>query len=193
MYRERVNAFGVVVRPRMTLAAIAGDPRLGRSFLVVLLSGIVSAAIGVAAGVLASSGGSAVVASLVVPGLFVAYWLLEAWLVDAGAAMLGRSGHRRAFLGVTGYVFVPWIAYALLTLIEAAAQHAGGSSSALAAALAWLTLPVLCWFLALTVLAIRAVYELPALNALALALLPYATIAAAVLLVTVGLSIAHGA
>ena len=56
-------------------------------------------------------------------------------------------------------------------------------------ALGWLTLPVLCWFLTLTVLAIRAVYDVPALNALALALLPYAAVAAAVLLVTLVLAL----
>jgi len=187
-----MNALGVLVRPRSTLGAIAAAPRLTAGFAVVVVSGLVSAGISAAAGALTQGGLSSLVTSLLLPALFVAYWLVEAWLVDAGASMLGRSGHRRTFLAVSGFVFVPWIAYALLTLVEAAAQHSGGSGSGVAAGLAWLTLPVLCWFLALTVLAIRAVYDVPALNALALALLPYATIAAAVLLVTAGLTAVHG-
>jgi len=187
-----MNALGVLVRPRSTLESLAAAPNLASGFSVVLLSGLVSAGISAAAGALARSGVSSVVTSLLLPALFVLYWLVEAWLVDAGAAMLGRSGQRRAFLAVSGFVFVAWIAYSLLTLVEAAAEHAAGSGSGVATGLAWLTLPVLCWFLALTVLAIRAVYDVPTLNALALALLPYATIAAAVLLVTAGLTAVHG-
>ncbi|TMF16980.1 MAG: hypothetical protein E6I33_02960 [Chloroflexi bacterium] len=139
-----MNALGVLVRPRSTLGAIAAAPRLTAGFAVVVVSGLVSAGISAAAGALTQGGLSSLVTSLLLPALFVAYWLVEAWLVDAGASMLGRSGHRRTFLAVSGFVFVPWIAYALLTLVEAAAQHSGGSGSGVAAGLAWLTLPVLC-------------------------------------------------
>ena len=48
---------------------------------------------------------------------------------------------------------------------------------------------MLAWFVTLTTLAVRAVYDVPALNALALALLPYAVVMTAVLVLSIGASV----
>ena len=86
------------------------------------------------------------------------------------------------------------IAYALLSLAEAVALRVAGSSGpSIASGLAWLTLPVLAWFVALTVFAVQDVYDIPALNALAFALLPIAVLTTALVLVLFGLGALHAA
>lgn len=150
---------------------------------IVVLSGCASAVIGIGISLLDGSGASGVVSSVLVPFLVLAFWGVQAWLIDAGAGMLGRAGHRRAMLVASAPAFPTWIVYSLLTLGEAAAARSVGSGSAVAIALTVLTLPVLAWFLALTVRAVRAVYDIPTTNAFALALLPYAAVALAVVIV----------
>lgn len=157
---------------------------------IVAGSGCVAALIGVGTAMLDGTGRAGLVTSLLLPLLFLAYWGMQAWLIDAGAGMLGRAGRRRAFLGASGYAFPTWIAYSVLTLCEAAAAHSG--AGALAAALTWLTLPVLLWFLALTVRAVRAVYAIPLVNAFALALLPYAAVAGALLVLGAAAGVLRG-
>src|SRR4029077_3684283 len=112
---------------------------------------------------------------------------------DAGAGMLGRRGRRRAYLAVSGFAFLPLVAYALLSLIEAAASRWAGPGPEVASAIAWLTLPVIARFLVLMVLAIRRVYGVPVLNALSLALLPSAAISAALLVLLLVVSALHAA
>ena len=171
---------------RPLLMRSARDPRttggLIRASAIVGLSGCAAAVIGIGTSILDGSGASGVVSSVLVPLLVLAYWGLQAWLIDAGAGMLGRAGHRRAMLAASAPAFATWIVYSLLTLGEAAAARSAGPGSAPAIALTVLTLPVLGWFLALTVRAVRAVYDVPTINAFALALLPYAAVALAVVI-----------
>ena len=159
---------------------------------MVLLSGCVAGVIGVAASVLDRSGVSGVVTSALVPLLFLAYWGVQGWLIDVGAGTLGRAGHRRAILVASAPAFPTWIVYSLVTLGEAAAVRSGGSGSGLAVALTWLTLPVLAWFLALTVRAVRSVYDVPTINAFALALLPYAAVAGALIVLAAAAGLFRG-
>jgi hypothetical protein len=119
------------------------------------------------------------------------FWLLQAALVDAVASTLGRSGRRTLMLAVSAYTFPAWIAYALLGLAQAAALRWSGSDSALLGTLQWLTLPVLAWFVALSVLAIRAVYDIAALNAFAFALLPYAVVSTLIVVLTLLVTALH--
>jgi hypothetical protein len=178
------------VRPRQGFPALAAQPRLAVGLAQVLLTGIASLAIEVAATAIGSASASGFLVSVALPALFLAYWALSAWLIDAGAGMSGRHGRRRSFLAVSGAAYPPLIAYALLSLLEAAATR-WTSSVTLASAIAWLTLPVLAWFLTLTVFAIRAVYGVNPFNALALALLPYAALTAALIIVFLALSALH--
>jgi hypothetical protein len=178
-----VAAFAVVIHPLEAFAGLAEHPRLRLGLLAVVASGVLSLGLGVASNAVDSGPPQGVTVSLLLPGLFVSFWLLQGWLVDAGAGMLGRRGRTSSFLAVSGYAFIPWIAYGALALFEAAALRSAGAGSALVEALAWCTLPILAWFLFLNVLAIRAVYDVPTLNALAFSLLPYALLSAAILLV----------
>lgn len=166
----------------------APDPMTTRGLVsagvVVLLSGCAAALIGIGTSVLDGSGLSGVVSSALVPLLFLAYWGVQGWLIDGGAGMLGRASNRRGILFASAPAFLTWIVYSLVTLVEAAAARFTGSGSPLAMALTVLTLPVLFWFLALTVRAVRAVYDVPTINAFALALLPYAAVALALVIVS---------
>jgi hypothetical protein len=167
-------------------------PRVIAAAATVFGCGCAAGGVGVSTSVLDRSGLSGVLASLLVPLLFLAYWGVQAWLIDAGAGMLGRAGRRREFLAASGPPFLTWILYSLVTLAEAAAGRWIGSGSALAVALTWLTVPVLLWFLALTVRAVRYVYDIRAVNAFALALLPYAAVAGALLVLAAAAGALHG-
>jgi Yip1 domain len=184
-------AITVLRRPRQVLATAAAGPSVVQGLRAVTLTGAVSAGIDVAATLIGGGGAAGLIISALLPALFVGYWLLDAWLVDAGAGMLGRSGRRRAYLAVSGLAFPPLVAYSLLALLAAAVTRWAGEGPG--SALGWLTLAVLAWFLALIILAIRAVYDVPPLNAFALALLPYAAVTAALLVTLVALSLLHAA
>jgi len=171
----------------------AQRPRLGGALASVLGAGAVCAGLGVVSALLDHSGSGAVILSCLLPALFCAYWLLQAFCVDAAAGMVGRSGRRRLLLALTGFSFLTWIAYSALGVAEAAALRAGGSGAAWASGLQWISLPVIAWFLVLTVLAIRAVYRVSGLIAFAFALLPYAMLTAGLLLVGLALSALHAA
>jgi Yip1 domain len=192
-YGGVVNPVAVVRHPRSAFADEAAAPRVTGGLAAVLVTGVISLLTGAAANALVS-GPSGLVVALSLPALFVAYWLLQAWLVDAAAVLVGRSRNRRAYLAVSGYAFPPLAVYGVLSLVEALLLHFGsGAGPPAASAVAWATLPVLAWFIVLSVLAIQAVYDLPALNALAFVLLPIAALTAALLIVSVALGALHTA
>jgi hypothetical protein len=172
VYRGAVSLMGILVRPRTTFAALASAPRLLLGFAVVLGSGIVALALGLIANQIDAGGGSGSVASLLLPVLFLLYWAAAALIVDAGAGLTARTRHLRDYLAVSGVTFIPWVAYSLLSVVEALA----GSGSVAVSIVSWLTLPLLVWFLFLTTLAIQAVFDVSAFVALALAMLPDAVL-----------------
>jgi hypothetical protein len=193
-YGGAVNPVAVVRHPRSAFAGEAAAPRVTRGLVAVVVTGVVSLLTGAAANALVSGGPSGLVVALSLPALFVAYWLLQAWLVDAAAVLVGRSRNRRAYLAVSGYAFPALAVYGVLSLAEGLLLHFGsGAGPPAASAVAWATLPVLAWFIVLSVLAIQAVYDLPALNALAFVLLPIAALTAALLIVSVALGALHTA
>ena len=193
-YGGRVSTLAALLRPRTAFAAAVQRDDVRRGAAVVLASGVASLAFALAASALAGVSVAGLVSALLLPVLFLGYWLLQGWLVDAAARTLQRAGRTRTFLAVSALAFPTWITYAVLSLLESAAVRAGGSSGpALAAALSWLTLPALAWFVVLTVLAIRAVYDVPLLHAVAFAFLPYAVLLAALLVLGVALGMLHGA
>ncbi|MBV9101409.1 MAG: hypothetical protein JOZ46_05750 [Candidatus Dormibacteraeota bacterium] len=184
----------VVARPRRAIAGLSETARLGGGATAVAIGGLASLGIAVAANAIAGGSGSGLIVALLLPALFFLYWALQAWLVDAAAATLGRRGRRGPFLAVSGYTFPTWIAYALLSLVEALALRFGGAGGgSLSSGLAWLTLPVLGWFLALNVIAVQEVYDVPALNAFAFALLPIAVLTTALVIVLFALGALHAA
>lgn len=167
-----MTVIGVVVRPRSTFAALAAAPRLGLGFAAVVGSGIVALVLGLLANQISGGGGPGTVASLLLPMLFLVYWGAAALIIDAAAGLSARSGRWRPYLAVSGFTFIPWIAYAVLSVVEAAA----GASTVAESVIAWLTLPLLAWFLYLTALAVYAVFDLSPFVSVALAMLPDAVL-----------------
>ena len=167
-----MTVIGVVVRPRSTFAALSGSPRLAFGFAAVVGSGIVALALGLLANQIAGGGGPGTVASLLLPILFLVYWGAAALIIDAVAGVSGRSGRWRQYLAVSGFTFIPWIAYGILGVAEAAA----GAGSVAGSVIAWLTLPLLGWFLYLTALVVYSVFDVTPFVAVALAMLPDAVL-----------------
>jgi len=187
-----MQPLALVLHPRSTAPRLAGEPDGRAAALVVLGSGVVAGGLGAAAAAVSGAGRGALAVSGVLPLLFAGYWLLEAYCVDSAAAMLGSSGRRPTLRAVTAYTFPAWLAYALLGLVEAvAARYLGAAGGTLAGGLQWLTLPVLAWFILLSIISIREVYGCSLLNAFAFALLPYALLSAAVLVLGVVLGALH--
>jgi hypothetical protein len=123
--------------------------------------------------------------------MLAVFWLVSGLLVGAGARLMGLPPRRRELLAVSGLTFPVLALYAVIALVQAASLHGGGEP--LAAAVGLLALPLVCWFVALNAVAVHAVYELPALNAVAITLIPYAALSAVLLVLVIALSVLHSA
>ncbi|HZB97324.1 MAG TPA: hypothetical protein VE219_01870 [Candidatus Sulfotelmatobacter sp.] len=190
----RAPLLAALLQPRAVLGTVASKPRLGPALVAVLLTGVVSLVLDSLAALWQQSGlSAALVLSLCLPVLFLLFWLLSAWLISAGAMIMGAEDRRQHYLAVSGHTFPALIPYAAITALQSAAlRWGGGAGPTINDAAGWLTLAVLVWFLVLTVLAIQAVYSLSNLSALSLALFPYAVLSGAVLLLIVAVSVLHG-
>ncbi|MCA1683050.1 MAG: hypothetical protein LC685_03535 [Actinobacteria bacterium] len=145
---------------------------------------MVSAALSVLATLLephrSRTGGLAL--SLALPVLFLLFWGGSTWMMGGAARAMGAGGRSRDHLWVSGQTFPVLVAYALIAVGQATATRwAGSAGGLLSDVLGLLALPVLMWFVALSVLAAEAVYEVSMLAAIALALLPYAALSGALL------------
>ncbi len=181
----------LALHPRKTLDAAAARPQLRSGVLWVAVTGLVSLGLDLLAVAIGGGGRAAVVLSLALPAMLAVFWLASAVLVNAGARLMGISGGRRKLLAVSGLTFPPLILYAAIAVVQAASLHWGGDVLSTVVGLG--ALPVVCWFVGLNALAVRAVYDLPALNAIAIALLPYAALSAVLLLLVVVVSVLHSA
>lgn len=178
-------SLALIARPRSTLARLAERPRLVPAVLAVAATGATSCALYLAATALEPGPGrtSRFLVSLAAPPLLAAFWLASTWMIGAAARAMGTGPRRLDHLAVSGHTYPVLIAYALVALGQAAAiRWLGGAGGVVSDAIGLLSLPLLGWFVALSALAARSVYGVAALSALALALLPYAALSAALLL-----------
>ena len=171
-YCVAVPVLGVLLRPRSTFDELAAAPRISLGFVAVLGSGVIALLLGLLANQIDHGGNVGALASLVLPVLFLVYWGAAALIVDAGAGLAARAGRWRQYLAVSGFTFIPWISFGVLSVIEALA----GTGSVAESIVAWLTLPLLAWFLILTTLAVSAVFDVTPYVAVALAMLPDAVL-----------------
>lgn len=181
----------LLVHPQRALSDAAARPNLRAGALAVCGTGAVSLTLDLAAALIGGAGSAAVVLSLALPVMLVAFWLVGGVLVGAGARMLGRDPRRRDLLAVSGLTFPVLVLYAVIALVQAASPHWGGDT--LSAAIGLLALPLVCWFVILNTIAVRALYDAPALSAVAITLLPYAALSAVLLLLVIVLSVLHAA
>lgn len=179
----------LVIHPRRALSAAAARPRLAAGAWAVALTGVVSLGLGLLAAAVGATGSAAVILSIALPLMFALFWLASALLVSAGARLMGHHPHRRELLAVSGLTFPVLVLYAVIALVQAASTRWGGD--VLSAAVGLGALPLVGWFVALNAVAVRAVYGMPALSAVAIALLPYAALSAVLLLLVVVVSALH--
>ena len=151
VYRGAVTVIGVVVRPRSTFAALAGSPRLALGFAAVVGSAIVALVLGLLANQIGGGGGPGTVASLLLPLLFLVYWGAAALIIDAAAGLAGQAGPVAPVpRGERVHVHPVDRLRACSPWSRPPPAPAAPPSSWLA----WLTLPLLAWFLVLTALAV---------------------------------------
>jgi hypothetical protein len=179
----------LLVHPGRALGAAAARPRLAAGAVAVGATGIVCLGLELLAAAVGRGGSAAVGLSIAFPVMLAVFWLADGVLVGAGARLMGLAPRRRDLLAVSGLTFPVLVLYAVIALLQAASPRWGGTVLSTAAGL--LALPVVCWFVALNAVAVRAVYNLPALSATAIALLPYAALSAVLLLLVVVVSVLH--
>jgi hypothetical protein len=179
----------LVVHPRRALDRAAAGPHLLTGALAVAATGVIGAGLELVAIAVNGGGSGAVVLSIALPVMLAVFWLASALLVGAGARLMGHAPRHRELLAVSGLTFPVLVLYAVIALVQAASTRWGGDALSTAAGL--LAFPVVCWFVALNAVAVRAVYDLPAMSAVAVALLPYAALSAVLLLLVIVLSALH--
>lgn len=184
-----VAVLGLLTHPRSWFERAAARPRLGPAVVAVIATGLASMGLDLAAAVVGGGGSGAVALSLATPAMLAAFWLVSGLLVGTGARMMGSSPRRRDLLALTGLTFPVLVLYSVITLVQAASPRFGGDALSTGVGLA--ALPLVCWFVVLNAIAVRATYDLPALSAVAITLLPYATLSGVLLLLVVLLSLLH--
>ncbi len=179
----------LILHPRRALDGAAARPNLAAGVLSVIVTGVIILALEVASVAVGGGGTGAVVLSIAVPPMLAAFWLVAGLLVTAGARLMGRPPRRHQMLAVSGLTFPVLVGYAVIGLLQAVSPRWGGA--ALSTGVGLLALPVVCWFVALNAVAVGAVYDLPGLSAVAIALIPYAALSAALLFLVIVLSVLH--
>jgi hypothetical protein len=184
-----------MLRPQRRLPLIVAERGPVSAGFVVLVAGIVCGGVGLAATLVepvsriaggADGRNAGVILSLLLPVVLLLTWLLDAWIVDAGARVMGAPSRRREYLVASGFAVPVLIAFELASLIAAVLDNSGAYDAAVA--VGWLRYAALAWYVVLLTLSARGIYELPTIGALTAALLPYAAMTLVLLFVLVVLS-----
>jgi hypothetical protein len=153
---------------------------IGTGF-VVLVAGAVCGGIGLAATLVEPVGSIAggetgrragVVLSALLPLVLLVTWVVDAYVVDAGARAMGAPSRRREYLVASGFAVPVLVGFEVVSLVAAVLDSSGAAD--VAVAVGFLRYAVLAWYVTLLTLAARGIYDLPAIGALTAALLPYA-------------------
>jgi hypothetical protein len=194
MVVEDVTA--ALLRPRRRLPLIVAEHGPVGTAMVVLVAGAVCGGIGVAATLVEPvadiAGGEAgrragVVLSALLPVVLLAMWLIDAWIVDGGARVMGAPSRRREYLVASGFAVPVLIGFEVVSLLASVLDAHGAADAAVA--VGFLRYAVLAWYIVLLTLAARAIYELPTIGALTAALLPYALMTTVLFVVVVIFSV----
>jgi len=189
-----------LLQPRRRLPLLVAERGPVSTGAVVLVAGVICGGIGVAATVVeplsAIAGGEAgrhagVVLSALLPLVLLVTWVVDAYVVDAGARLMGAPSRRREYLVASGFAVPVLVAFEVVSLAASVLDAHGAPD--VAVAVGFLKWAVLAWYVVLLTLAARTIYELPTLGALTAALLPYALMTVLLLVVVVVLSVLYSA
>jgi hypothetical protein len=121
--------------------------------------------------------------------MLLAIWLVDAWIVDAGARAMGAPSRRRDYLVASGFAVPVLVLFELASLFASVLDSSGAYDAAVA--VGYLRYAALAWYIVLLTLAARGIYELPTIGALSAALLPYAAMTLVLFVVLAALSAAY--
>jgi hypothetical protein len=187
-------------RPRRRLALIVAERGPVGTGFVVLAAGVVCGGIGLAATLIEPVGSIAggetgrragVVLSALLPVVLLVTWLIDAYVVDAGARLMGAPSRRREYLVASGLAVPVLIGFEVVSLLSAVLDSQGMGD--VAVAIGFLRYAVLAWYVVLLTLAARGIYDLPTIGALSAALLPYALMTTLLIVVVMVMSVLYGA
>jgi hypothetical protein len=189
-----------LLRPQRRLPLIVAERGPVTAGAVVLVAGVVCGGIGLAATLVEPvsriAGGvdgrhAGVILSLLLPLVLLITWIADAWIVNAGARVMGAPSRRREYLVASGFAVPVLVAFELASLVAALLDNSGAYDAA--TAVGYLRYAALAWYVVLLTLAARGIYELPMVGALTAALLPYAAMTTVLLFVLVVLSAVYSA
>lgn len=187
-------------RPRRRLALIVAERGPVGTGFVVLVAGILCGGIGVAATlvepVASIAGGetgrrAGVVLSALLPVVLLVMWVVDAYVVDAGARVMGAPSRRREYLVASGFAVPVLVGFEVVSLLAAVLDSQGMADAAVA--VGFLRYAVLAWYVVLLTLSARGIYDLPTIGALSAALLPYALMTTLLIVVVVVMSVLYSA
>lgn len=187
-----MRAFEPVLHPARTIAAVARRPSLGRAAATVTIAGAISGGINASSALREPSDlrAAGIALAVAITPVLIGFWMLSAVLMDGAATRLtGRARNRRSLLATSALGYPVLALYGLIGLAQTAAGPGIGDVVSEAAGLS--TVPLLAAFVALTALAVRAVYGLPTITAAALAMLPQAVAVAALLGLVLVIAVLH--
>jgi len=174
---------GVVTNPVRRLPDIATGRRMGSAVAAVVAAGVAAlglslVSVAVEPGSEASAGRAAGVGfSAALPVLFLAIWTVDAWIIDGVARVMGCPSRRHTYLTTSAYAVPVLCVFLGVRVVQAALDRGGGDAANVATAVGFVDFAVLAWFIGLLAVAIRAVYGLPTVSAIAAALAPSAVMA----------------
>jgi hypothetical protein len=129
------------------------------------------------------------VATLLIP----IFWVVSAFLIDRLARPMGGNAAMHTFLDGSGPIYVVLIAYPVLGALDAVVQRWLPGASPVADPLVTLiAFAAIGVFVVLTARVVHRVYQVPALNAVALTFAPYALLTALLITAILVISIIHG-
>ena len=173
------------------MEVIAAGRRLGSAAAVIVTAGfaalglsLLSVAVEPSSQATANSA-AGVGFSLALPVLFTGVWMVDAWIIDAVARVMGCASRRRIYLTTSAYVGPVLGLFLAVRVVQAALDRWGSDATTVATAVGFVDFAVLAWFISLLAVAIRAVYGLPTLSAIAAALAPSAVMATLLILLLV--------
>lgn len=184
------DLLGVLRRPVRTFAAMSDGRPIAVAAAVVIGAGAAAGLLSLLSTLLEP--GTYDVAGLAVSGilplLFAGIWLIDAYIVDAVAQLMGVRSRLRVWMSVSAFAIPSLVAFDGIRLVQAILDRNGATDVSTGVGFAGFL--VLAWFLTLIAIAAAAVYLLPPLSALAAAMAPPAVMAVLLVLLLVVFSAA---
>ena len=133
--------------------------------------------------------GVSAVATILIP----LFWLMSAFVIDRLARPMGGRDAAGEFRDGSAAIYLVLIAYSALGALETVVNRwLPSSSSVLDVVITTLAFAVIGLFIVLTARVVQRVYQVPALNAVALTFFPFAVLSAVLMAAILMISILHG-